>query len=256
MTIDYPTLIKIISQIIWPIGRFTGLFLVTPFFSSIFIPTRIKVVFILALSWVCSSMVPDELTLEHFNGVYLVYMIQDIALGVLMGFIFQFVFEIFVLVGQIISMQTGLAFAVMVDPQSNASVPIISQFYNLMVMLIFLALNGHVALLDALMTSFKVIPIGSVHLGEGVVWGVINFSGWMFKEAVLITIPVIISLLIVSLSFGIITRVSPQLNSYSLAFPISLLMGVALMQISLPGVAYQMIKNLEEGMHFIVGLVR
>lgn len=254
VNIDYQSMIKLISQIIWPLGRFSGLFLAAPFFSSTLIPTRIKVVFIFILSWVCSFMVPAELSFENFNGLYAVYMIQELAFGVIMGFVFQLVFQVFVLVGQIISMQAGLGFAVMVDPTSSASVPLVSQYYSLMVMLVFLALGGHVALLEALMNSFKTMPIGSLYLKDDMVWRTILFSGWMFKEAVLVVIPALISLLLVSVAVGVVTRVAPQLNIFSLGFPITLLMSIAIIQITLPSVGEQMVESLEQGMHFIIGL--
>lgn len=256
MNIDYPSMFKIISQIVWPMCRFSGLFLTAPFFSSTSIPPTIKIVFILVLSWACSFMVPGELSFEHFNGLYIIYIIQEIAFGLLMGFILQIVFQVFVLGGQIISMQAGLGFAVMVDPASKASVPVVSQMYSFMVLLIFLAINGHIALLDALMTSFKVKPIGSLTIDKGVVWGVVAFSGWMFKEAVLITIPAIISLTLVSLSFGIITRVAPQINIFAFGFPITLMMSMVIIQICMPSMGEQMVESLEHGMQLVLGMVR
>jgi flagellar biosynthesis protein FliR len=254
MNIDYPSMMKLFSQTIWPMGRFSGLFLAAPLFSSSLIPARIRVLFVFLLSWVCSYLVPEELSFQNFNGLYVVYIIQELAFGILMGFVLQLVFQLFILGGQIISMQAGLGFAVMVDPMSKASIPLISQFYSFMV-LIILSLNGHVALLQALISSFKVMPIGSLLIESSMVWSVISFSGWMFKEAVLITIPAIISLLLVSLSFGINTRVAPQLNIFSLGFPITLLMGIIIVQICLPMVGEQMEQSLEQGMQLILGLL-
>lgn len=256
MDFDYHSMIKIISQIIWPIGRFSGLVLTAPIFSSGLIPRRIKITFIFLLSWVCSYMVPEALSFQNFNGVYLLYIIQEIAFGILMGFVFQLVQQVFVLAGQIISMQAGLGFAVMMDPMSRASVPLVSQIFSYMFLLIFLGLNGHIALLEALINSFKVMPIGSLHIDSGTVWRVLMFSSWMFKEAVLISIPAIISLLIVNLSFGIITRVAPQLNIFSLGFPITLLMGILIIYICLPSIGVQMVESLEQVMHLIIGIFR
>lgn len=256
MIIDYPSMIKIVSQIIWPMGRFTGLFLAAPFFSSRLVPMRIRVTFIVLLSWVCSFMVSGDLSFDKFNGLYLVYMVEEVAFGIVIGFVIQLVFQVFILVGQIISMQAGLSFAVMVDPMSSASVPLVSQFYSLMVMLVFLAVGGHSAVLEALINSFQVMPIGSLYLDNDMVWRVILFSGWMFKEAVLISIPAIISLLLVTLSVGIITRVAPQLNIFSLGFPITLMFSMVVIYICLPSVGEQMVESLEQGMHLIIGLVR
>ena len=256
MNLDYQTMIRIFSQVIWPIGRIGGLMLTVPVFSSNLVPSRIKVLFVFALSWVCAPLIPQQLSFLHFDGFYLVYMMQELFLGMLMGFALQLVFQVFVLGGQIISMQAGLGFAVMVDPSSRASVPLVSQMYLMMTTLIFLALNGHLAILDALMNSFKIMPIGQAPIDNTMVWHVIMFSGWMFKEAVLISIPAILSLLIVSLSFGIMARAAPQLNIFSLGFPITLIMAMAIIKIGLPSVGVQITESIEEGMHFIIGMLR
>jgi flagellar biosynthetic protein FliR len=255
MDIDYQSMVTMISQIFWPIGRFSGLFLSAPFFSSTLIAVRIKVLFILLLSFVCSFMVPVQLSLEHFTGLYLVYMVQEVSYGILMGFVLQIVFQVFLLVGQIISMQAGLGFAVMVDPTSKASVPLVSQIYSFMILLLFLSLNGHTALLEVFINSFKIMPVGTIHIDKGVVWGVIAFSGWMMNEAVLIAIPAIISLLLVSLAFGIVARVAPQLNVFALGFPVTLIMSIFIMLITLTSMGDQMVSCLETGMNLITGML-
>lgn len=256
VSLDYQTMIRLFSQTIWPIGRIGGLMLTVPVFSSALLPGRIKVFFIFALTWICAPFVPEQLSFINFDGLYPVYMIQELFLGLLMGFVLQLVFQIFVLGGQIISMQAGMGFAIMVDPTSKASVPLISQFYMMMVTLIFLAMNGHLAVFEALIESFKMMPIGNNSLDNSMVWNVIMFSGWMFKEAVLISIPALLSLLIVSLSFGIMTRVAPQLNIFSLGFPITLLMGMVIIKIGLPSVGAQIADSIHYGMQFIKGMLR
>ncbi|CEG56474.1 flagellar biosynthetic protein FliR [Legionella fallonii] len=256
MNVDYQTIISTLSQVVWPLVRISGLMLTVPVFSSNFIPSRIKVIFVLALGWVCSPFISSQLSFLNFNGLYLVYIIQELLLGMLMGFALQLVFQVFVLGGQIISMQAGLGFAVMVDPASKASVPLVSQLYLMMTTLSFLALNGHLTLLDALINSFSMMPIGKGAIDNTMVWHVLMFSGWMFKEAVLISIPAILSLLIVSFSFGIMARVAPQLNIFSLGFPITLLMAIIVIKIDLPGMGAEIASSIEQGMHFIKGMLR
>lgn len=255
MSVDYQTMIRIISQIVWPMGRISGLIIAAPFFSSSLVSSRIKVFFIFVLSWVCAFMVPEKLSFENFTGLYIVYMVQEIAFGLLMGFILQLVFEVFALVGQIISMQAGLGFAIMIDPSTKASVPLISQFYLMMTTLVFLSLNGHLVLLEALMNSFQVMPISTWSLDTGALWRIMMFSGWMFKEAVLVTIPAIIALIIVTLTFGIVTRVASQLNIFSLGFPITLMMSIVVIWVCLPTVGWQMADALDQGLRVVIGLV-
>lgn len=256
MTVDYENMIYLLSQIFWPMVRIGGLMLSVPVFSSNLISARIKMAFVFALGVICSSMVPPQMSFLHFNVMFLAYLFEELALGILMGFVLDLVFQVFLLGGQIIAMQAGLGFATMVDPSSKASVPLIAQFYLLMVTLVFLSLNGHLLILDTLIQSFKLMPIGQVNIDNGLIWPVLNFSGWMFKEGVLVAIPAILSLLIVSMSFGVMARVSPQLNIFSIGFPITLLMGIVIIYMTLPGVASQISDSLAEGMNLLKGMLR
>ncbi len=255
MDFDYPTLIRYISQVIWPFARIGGLLLTVPVFSSVLLPSRIKVIFLFTLSWVCSSLVPAELTFLNFDGTYLVYVAQELLLGMLMGFVLQLAFQVFIIGGQIISMQAGMGFAVMVDPASKASVPLVGQLYLIMITLVFLSLNGHLMVIETLMDSFKILPIGKNTVTSSMLWQVITFSSWMFKKSLLISIPALLSLLVVSLSFGVMARAAPQLNIFSLGFPITLLMGVVVIKVGLPSVAAQMVDIIDDGMRFVVGML-
>jgi len=255
MQFSHETIILYLSQLWWPIPRISGLFLAMPVVSSALMPMRVRVIFALGLALLIAPVIPTSMTLLNFQPVYVLFVADEILLGLLMGFVVQLVFQVFILGGQVIAMQTGLGFATMVDPASKASVPLISQFYLMLVTLTFLALNGHLALLDALLSSFKLLSPGQMHVELSSIGAVLNFSGWMFKEAVLVALPAISALLIVSVSFGVMTRVAPQLNIFSLGFPMTLLMGMVIISISLPGVAAQIADSLEQGMLLIKGLL-
>lgn len=256
MQFSHETIILFLSQLWWPLPRISGLFLAMPVVSSAMMPMRVRVIFALVLALLVAPMIPESLSFLHFQAVHVLYVFDELLLGLLMGFVLQLVFQVFILGGQVIAMQTGLGFATMVDPASKASVPLISQFYLMLVTLTFLALNGHLAILDALMGSFQHLPPGQIHSSLSAIGAVLAFSGWMFKEAVLVALPAISALLIVSMSFGVMTRVAPQLNIFSLGFPMTLLMGMVIISISLPGVAAQIADSLEQGMLLIKGLLR
>lgn len=256
MNLNYQALISQFSQVIWPIPRISGLMLSLPMFSSMLVPLRIKIVFVFALAFVCAPFISTDLRLDHFQGRYVVFVVYELLLGLLMGFILQLVFQVFIMGGQIIAMQAGLGFATMVDPTTNASVPLVSQFLLIMVSLMFLALNGHLAAFDALLSSFREMPVGKISLGLSALGSVVAFSGWMFKESVMVALPAILALLIVNLGFGVMSRVAPQLNLFSMGIPISLVMGMVIIRISLPGLASQITTSLEEGMRLIVGVLR
>lgn len=256
MELEYETLISHVSRIVWPLMRISGLFLTMPILSSVMMPVRVRIIFALTLAVIVSPMVSVSMSFLHFQSTHILYVVHELLIGILMGFVLQLVFQVFILTGQIIAMQSGLGFATMVDPASKASVPLVSHFYLLMVSLTFLALNGHLVVLDTLLESFRMAPIGQNEVDITQIASVIQFSGWMFKEAVLIALPAILALLLVNLAFGIMTRVAPQLNIFSLGFPITLIMGMVIIRISLPGVFEQIADSLEQGLLVIKGLLQ
>ncbi|MCC5792963.1 MAG: flagellar biosynthetic protein FliR [Legionellaceae bacterium] len=256
MNLDYASAIHSVSQFLWPLARISGLFLTLPIVSSVMLPRRIRVIFVMSLAMVCAPTVSEQWSLLHFQTSYVGIVAQELLLGILMGFIIQLVFQAFILAGQIIAMQAGLGFASMIDPSSRASVPLVGQFYLILVSLMFLTLNGHLAVFEALLTSFKTMPIGELQVDMVWLSEVILFSGWMFKEAVLVALPTICSLLIASMSFGIMAKVAPQLNIFSLGFPITLLSGIILLRLTLYGVSDQISDSVAAGMQLINAMVR
>lgn len=256
MQIDYQSLIAVISQFVWPLFRIGGLMITIPVIASALVPGRVRIVFTMSMALMVATLIPKQFSLLNFEPAYILFMIEELLLGMIMGLILQMVFQVFIIGGQIVAMQTGLGFATMVDPASHASVPLVSQFYLMMLSLVFLSMNGHLAVFAALIDSYRLMPVGQVHLDNGTIGACIQFSGWMMKESVLVAIPAIMSLLVVSLSFGIMTKVAPQLNIFSIGFPFTLLMGILIIKLTLPGVAAQISDSLEQGMQLILGMIR
>lgn len=256
MTIDYPLFIQYYSQLIWPLARISGLFLTIPLISSTMVPGRVRAIFALAIAFVCAPMISPAMSFLNFQGTYILIAMQEILLGIVMGFALQLVFQVFVLAGQIVAMQAGLGFATMIDPTSHASVPLLGQLYLFIVSLIFLALNGHIAAIGALMDSFQQLPVGQLTWHLDSIMALIKMSGWMFKQGVLVSLPAILSMLIVSFSFGIMTKVAPQLNIFSIGFPITLLMGIIIIRFGLPGLSQQIEQSLGVGMDTIYRMLR
>jgi flagellar biosynthetic protein FliR len=218
------------------------------------VPGRVRAIFALTIAFVCAPLISPSMSFLNFNGTYILIAIQELLLGVAMGFALQIVFQVFILAGQIVALQAGLGFATMIDPTSRASVPLLGQLYLFIVSLIFLALNGHIAVIGALMDSFQQLPLGHNVWHFDSILALIKMSGWMFKQGVLVALPAILSMLIVSLTFGIMTKVAPQLNIFSIGFPITLLMGIIIIRFGLPGLSQQIEQSLEIGMNTIYGM--
>jgi flagellar biosynthetic protein FliR len=164
---------------------------------------------------------------------------MQIMISIGLGFSTVIFFQLFVVAGQFIGMQMGLGFAAMVDPGNGVQVTVWSQFFLMLVTLSFLALNGHLVLLEVLVTGYQLYPTGSVFALDEFAINVAQMGGWMFVGGLLLAIPAVVALLIVNLSFGVMNRSAPQLNVFSLGFPFSLLFGLVIVWFLLHGWADQ-----------------
>ncbi len=153
-----------------------------------------------------------------------------------MGFALQLVFGAFMLGGQVMAMTMGLGFASLNDPVTGVVVPTVSQFYVVMVTLVFLALNGHLILIEVTVNSFDSLPISPDAFTVLRLWNLLEWAGFMFSGAVLIALPAIGAMLVVNLGFGIMTRAAPQLNIFAVGFPVIMTIGFVVILLSLPSV--------------------
>jgi flagellar biosynthetic protein FliR len=132
----------------------------------------------------------------------------------------------------------GLSMANMVDPNMG-NVPVISQFLIICSTLIFLALGGHVFVLSLVMESFRLLPIGELINIELLIGLFIEWSAMIFLGAVLLGLPVMVSLLFINIGLGVITRAAPALNIFAVGFPAMILAGLVLLSMSMTSIGYR-----------------
>jgi len=189
-----------------------------------------------------------------YTGVMIA--MQQVVIGLVTGFIVQMVFATVVFAGQGVALGMGLGFASMVDPENGQQVPVVAQFYVMTTTLVFLGLDGHLLLIKMLLDSFVTLPIGVDGLSTSDLWVAAAWSSRMFAGGLLLSMPVIISLLLVNISFGVAARAAPQLNIFSVGFPITLLLGILLIWLTLPNVLDQFSGVLTDAYDLIEKLLR
>jgi flagellar biosynthetic protein FliR len=219
---------------IWPFFRVLGVVMVAPVFGARLIPVRARIALGVALTAAIAPAIGDvSLFASPVANGFLIG--HEIVVGVAMGFILQMIFDALVIGGQTIAMSMGLGFAMMVDPQRGVSVPVLSQFFVIFGMLIFLSLGGHLALIRVLADSFVTLPVGQLvdmeRLGGVAAWG-----SQMFIGAVRIALPAVSALLIANLAFGVMSRAAPTLNLFAVGFPVALLLGFIVLLINIGAV--------------------
>ena len=201
-----------------------GAFLVaSPFFGSRMVPLTVRIVFSIALGLGIMSQVefPDLQILMGASLITIVF--QEIFVGLACGMVLSICFSSVILAGEKIAATSGLAFAAQIDPVSGAQSPVISQIFQLFLLILFFSLNGHLVIFDLIFKSFELVPLGSFYEFESVIEKSIQSSNTLYYNAVIIVLPIVSILFFMNLGIGFITKSAPQLNLFSFGFPLTIL---------------------------------
>jgi flagellar biosynthetic protein FliR len=225
-----------IGSAFWPFLRIGACLMVAPVFGTSYVPPRVRIVLAGALTLIALPLLPpvEGLTVLSADGV--ITTIQQIIVGVALGFALQLMFDALTLGGQIIANGMGLGFAFNIDPLRGVTTPALGQFYSLLGVLVFLALDGHVALIDTLITSFRGLPIGPRGLGPEALHSLANWGDRLFLGALRVALPGMTALLVINLAFGVMARAAPSLNLFAVGFPITLVFGFVIVLLCLPAI--------------------
>jgi len=220
----------------WPFVRIASFFTVAPIFGARFVPARIRIVLAAAVTALAAPLLPDPpaVGLLSVDGVLIA--VQQVLIGVALGFIVQLVFDAVGLGGQLLANSMGLSFAFNVDPMRGASTAAVGQVYLLLITMTFVALNGHLAFLEAVVEGFRTLPVGTTGFGSSSIWLVLTFGSHLFAGAVAVALPGMTALLVVNLAFGVMSRAAPSLNLFAVGFPITLVFGLLVIFVGLPAV--------------------
>ncbi len=240
-----------LATLLWPFMRIGAMFAAVPIFSSRSVPVRIRVLLAFFISWMLIPVIPAPPSVELISAQALLISINQVLIGVAMGFILQLVFAAFVIAGQSIAMAMGLGFASMIDPQNGMQVPVISQTFLIMATLIFLSLNGHLVLIEVLANSFQNLPVGMLVPSRDGLWQLVTWGSNMFAGGMLIALPAVAALLLVNLAFGVTTRAAPQLNIFAVGFPVMIMVGLAFLILTLPTITTHLSRLLLEAFDLI-----
>jgi len=235
MDITFADISRIIGQLWGPFFRAGAVFISMPFFGDALIPVWLRSLLALSIVVIAAPIMPAMPVVDLFSLTSLFLAFEQAIWGLFFGLILHLLFSIFTTLGQIISMQMGLGMAIMNDPVNGMSVAILGRVFLIFSTLLFLSLEGHLVVIDILIQSFVVWPVGS-GLTSASLKGIITLFGWMFASALALALPAIVSMLLANISFGVMNRAAPSLNVYALGFPMTMLLGLFSVLISISGV--------------------
>ena len=181
-------------------------------------------------------------------------MVEQTLIGVAMGLALRVMFTVVQAAGEFIGLQMGLAFATFVSPD-GANTMILSRLFYMITLLMFLAVNGHLIVIDTLATSFQTLPVGTSGLNPNGFEMLVRYGGTIFVSGLLLALPLVAALLIVNLSLGILNRSAPQLTVFSVGFPTSLTLGLFLLLVLMTDFGRFLQGLFSEGLQFLSQLV-
>jgi len=224
-----------LNPLLWPFLRCLALLAGMPLFSQRNVPARVKVGLALFISLAAQPSLPAmPITPLDSLPMLLLLLAQQMLIGLSMGFAVRLVFASLEFAGELIGLQMGLNYAGFFDPATGSQGTASARFFGSMVAFLFIAINGHLLLINALIQSFQVFPVGDepfhfLRVATPQVWG-----AEIFRIGLWIALPLITMLMFVNLVLGVISRVAPQIGVFSVGFPLTVSIGLIGMVATLP----------------------
>ena len=239
-----------VAQGFFPFARIGACLMVAPVFGARFVPARTRIILAVAITALVVPLIPAP-DIAPFSPRGFVTVFQQLLIGVALGFALQVVFDALALAGQLLANSMGLSFAFNIDPLRGSSTPALGQLYVILATLTFLALGGHVALIEMLVAGLYTMPIGVTGLGQEGLWALILWGGTLFSGAITIALPGVTALLIVNLAFGVVSRAAPSLNLFAVGFPVSLVVGLLVVLAGIAPLQSSFTELLASGFQFL-----
>jgi flagellar biosynthetic protein FliR len=211
-----------LAQFFFPFVRILAWLAVDPLLGNRAAPNTIRLglALVLAVAVVPSLPPPPAVAIVSGDGVLL--LLQQIAVGLSLGFALRIVFAALDMAGQFIGLQMGLSMASLYDPINGAQTPVLGQLLTVTSTLALFAMDGHHQVIAALWNSFRDVPVAATPgSGKGFLT-LVHWGGAIFATGLHIALPITAALLAANLALGMMTRAAPQLNIFSVGFPITL----------------------------------
>jgi len=238
--------------------RMGAMIIVAPFFSSGVIPYRMKGVLAFLVTMVIFPVVAAKgYKMTGNMGLYFLMVLKEVVIGLYIGFLVSIIFSAFQLSGQFFAVQIGFGISEVLDPMAQVSVPIIGQLKNLVGLLVFLVLQGHHFLLQAIFRSYELAPVFNFtkeFTGSLFRYLMDSFSG-MFIIALKIALPVVGTIFLISVSMGVLAKAAPQMNIMMLGFPFKIIVAFGVLILISPLVVRIMHVSIERTFNFVTKIL-
>lgn len=214
--------------------RIGAAFIAAPVFGAVSVPLPARIALTGAIGVLIVNTVPVNPPAEIFSVTTILAVAAEALVGLALGFVLQIAFAAPLIASEVIGISMGLGFAQAVDPQNGQGTPALGQFFSILLTLLFLALDGHLVLVDLVARSYTALPIGAAWLTPERLLNIALFGGYAFLAGLLLALPVGFLLLCLNLIVGMISRSAPALNLFAVGLPASLALGVVALLLAMP----------------------
>lgn len=217
------------------LARIAGVFIQAPIFNSRSIPFLAKTAIAVWLSIVLWFVTPVKALPASFL-LFVLFLVSEAAIGFIIGFICNVIFIAVQSAGEIMDMQMGLSVATALDPLFGAVISVIGRMTFYLALIIFITANGHHMLLSALHQSFTFLPVGMFanFTSPKLAVQMIEIGSLLWVTAIKLSVPIVLLIFIADFTFGIVSRVAPQVNVFMLGFQVKPLLGLVGIMFALP----------------------
>ena len=237
MNLILDDLVQILITGLIPFLRISALLLAAPLVSLRVVSVRIRIALALLLTIFIYPML-DLPVIDPTSASGIRLITQELFIGILFAIVLQVVNAAMVVAGQSMSMSMGLGMAQTIDPNAGR-VPVLSSFLVVLSTLIFLSVGGHLIMIKLILQSFEVLPIGGEISVKETLGNLIAWTGMVFLGAVLIALPIMLTMMLINLCIGIVTRAAPALNIFAVGFPAMVLTGMILIVVYMVNIGHR-----------------
>jgi len=241
--------------LIFVMVRIGAAFIAAPVFGAVAVPLPVRIV----LSGAIGVLVVNNAAIATPSAVFsletFLQVAQEALVGLAIGFIIQIAFAAPLVASEALGNTMGLGFATSIDPQRGASTPALGTFLMIVMTLLFLALDGHLILVDLLVRSYRVLPPGEAWLTAEKLKAIALFGSYAFASGLLLALPVGFIILCLNLIVGMLSRSAPALNLFAVGLPASLATGLVALAIAFPAMGDAMAAIIREALNATANLV-
>jgi flagellar biosynthetic protein FliR len=216
--------------------RVGGLVIASPIFGRIQVPALAKIGLIAAIAYLFFTIFPQTAELEYSTLIgYALICAGELLMGIALAFVTNLFFSITAFTaGQLIDMQIGFGIVNVYDIQNNTQIPMMGNILNIMLLLLFFAVNGHLQLIDMISLTVENMPVGTLVISQKMGTAALEIFIRAFMLGVMMSLPILASGLTLEIAFGVMMRAVPQIHMFVVGIPLKMLVGIVVFAFTIP----------------------